>query len=397
MNLNHTIGYKKYDYATVLPHKELPNGKVGGGVVTREGKYLGNTSLHNLIGEAYSFEETDIVKEETVIFLGLFSDIWGHCITDNIRRVWFLNSKEYKNRYKDCKLVYIPWTKKELHPNFIKLLEIVGVKQEQLIPITKITTYKSIIIPDESFSCTDDGIYVSNEEYRNTINRICDYADRHQEEGFAYEKIYFSYKSKDKAFGEEYLEEFFQNRGYKVIAPEKYSFTEQLTMLRQCKVLASLEGSTSHNSVFLKNNSRLILIPRSYYQTGYQQVLNAVNSLDVQIIESSLSNKTLRSAPWSGPFCFYLSEELQRFFDTSDSVNSKNLLITYAKYKAKSIAQWGGTKKTRAPEEYDRMVEEVLFQCRKDSGFVPERIICTGYVFVYFVQRVLQRILRKIK
>ena len=33
----------------------------------------------------------------TVIYLGMFFHIWAHCLTDNLKRVWFLKSEVYKN------------------------------------------------------------------------------------------------------------------------------------------------------------------------------------------------------------------------------------------------------------------------------------------------------------
>lgn len=389
------LNYNIYENAILLPHRSLQNGKVGGGVVTAEGDFLDNTSLHNTIGSKYKFESIEQCIEEDVIYLGLFSEIWGHCITDNLRRIWFLKSKEYREKYGNYKLAYIPWQGFKAHENFVKLLEILGIKASELIEIKKITSFRRVLIPDESFACTDDGEYVFTEEYRDTIDTICEYIDNHLERDKKFEKIYFKYNARGKVFGEEYLSNFFEKRGFKVVSPEEHSLISQLSMLRQCDCLATLEGSSSHNSVFLKKGAELLLIPRAYYQTGYQQTLNKVNFINVCTIESSLSNRTFRQAPWCGPFCFYISQDLQKHFNVSEEQNKKEFLITYNQYKAKAFVLWGN--KTKAPAYYDGIVNDVLKEFRKQEKMVPEKTIFISYVVKYSFERISNYIAKIIK
>lgn len=74
-------------------------------------------------------------------------NIWGHCLTDNIKRLWFFLSGTYKKYFKNCRIVYIPmWH--GIIPNFARLLEITGFDVNSLQPVNEPTRFKEIVIPD---------------------------------------------------------------------------------------------------------------------------------------------------------------------------------------------------------------------------------------------------------
>lgn len=109
-------------------------------------------------------------------------------------------------------------------------------------------------------------------------------------------------------------------------------------MLANCKYFAATEGSVSHNSIFLKDNSQAIIIPRGPYFSGYQQIIDSMFNLEIYYIDSALTAFSPKSGPWSGPNYFYVSEELMEFFNLSDDEKNcfrkKNFcdINQYAKY-----------------------------------------------------------------
>ena len=104
-----------------------------------------------------------------------------------------------------------------------------------------------------------------------------------------------------------------RKKGYQVLYPEKMTFEEQLNVLINCDSFASTIGSCSHNILFLQDHTKVILIPRANYLTGYQLTVDQVHELDITYIDSTLSLFAARF-PWEGPFYFFVSSRLMDYF-----------------------------------------------------------------------------------
>jgi len=313
------LSYCHIKNGLVLPHRK--NAAVDcGGIITEENRYIENSGLHGSWGGYYRVNEEEIVKsKETVIYLGLMCGIWGHCITDNIRRMWFLKEKIRAERFGNCRIVYVPYGNFQFSENFKSMLKILEIDSSNFVPITRPTRFREIILPDECFYTLDGNTRFFTQEYVNLINRIKEYGEQHFNK-LDFNKIYFTYArcSKFKQIGEQKLELFFSSQGYKIIAPEEYSFLEQLNMLLNCKSLATTIGSCSHNLVFMKDGAEVLLIPRANYLTGYQLALDDVTELDIKYISSDFSILANQKAPWNGPFYYYVSDNLNRYFQSSN-------------------------------------------------------------------------------
>lgn len=107
------LHFKIIERGTILPHKHVyVNGNWTwgfGGLVDRRGEFVKSSFVHDGTGAAYTPTEDVQQSPATVIYLGLFYPVWGHCLTDNLRRLWFLKSDVFKSYFKNCPLVYVPW------------------------------------------------------------------------------------------------------------------------------------------------------------------------------------------------------------------------------------------------------------------------------------------------
>jgi hypothetical protein len=65
---------------------------------------------------------------------------------------------------------------------------------------------------------------------------------------------------------EEMIEDFFKNKGYQIINPELLTFKEQLELFYTADVVAGLSGAAFINTIFCKNNAKVIILNTS---TGY--------------------------------------------------------------------------------------------------------------------------------
>ena len=176
------LHFRIIERGTLLPHKQFYiNGEWTwgfGGIVDRRNDYIKSSFVNSGAGDAYTPDEDVQYLPATVIYLGLFVPVWGHSLTDNIRRIWFFKSDLFKHYFQNCPVVYLPWrgtSTLEHQKNFRRLLEILDIDVDQLQPIHHPTRFDNIILPDESFYLQDDERKFTA-EYRETIDRLRDFA-----------------------------------------------------------------------------------------------------------------------------------------------------------------------------------------------------------------------------
>ena len=102
------LNFTVVENGTILPFRYINiNGRfmAMGGVLDAFGNFIENTSVHEGIGGAYNTGEKISDRPETVVFLGTFNFVWGHCLTDHVKRIWFLESEVYKKYFSDCNIV----------------------------------------------------------------------------------------------------------------------------------------------------------------------------------------------------------------------------------------------------------------------------------------------------
>lgn len=241
----------------------------------------------------------------------------------------------------------------EHQKNFRRLLEILEVDVNRLQPIFHPAQFENIILPDSSF--TPDSF---TEEYRETIERVRDFALKNRTPTST-KKIYYFYGKNQ--FGEERLAEYFKSKGYEIISPERLTVDEQFNLLINAESFASTIGSCSHNSVFLRDDIEAILIPRAANRfTNYQQQLNQVHPINATYADSSLS--ILEN--FNGVYCFIISEQLKKFFgDEFNGCDEEDLKIflTYMQY----CAGRGCTPKKGVMEYYESIYRSFIEQLGK--------------------------------
>ena len=305
--------FRIIENGTILPHKGFRvNGNWNsgfGGIVDAKGKFV-NGSFFCDGGTPYTPNEEVQKSPATVIYLGMFFPVWGHCITDNIKYLWFLKSEFYKNFFQSCPIVCLSWGGGGILEQFLKLLQILEVDLSRITPITKPTQFQQIILPDASFF-TEDNVQHYTAEYVQHIEQIKSHAEKNFTP-LAKKKYFFNYGF-EVSFGEERLVKYFQSKDYEIIKPETLPLDEQLNILMNCENFASTEGSCSHNSVFMKADTEVLLIPRSADRAvnGYQAALNQICEQKVFYLDTALS---IFATPGHGPFCYIISEQLRKFF-----------------------------------------------------------------------------------
>ena len=167
---------------------------------------------------------------EKVVFLGYFNTQHGHLITDELGKFWWI----LKNGTDKYSFVYFCVNNgKSISPFESLLFDIFGLNKENTIHITKPMQFSEVILPDNSFH-NESGIELE----RKTIDFITS-----KIEPIKNEALYLSRRKFDKStaleFGEEYFEEMYAKKGYKIIYPETLSPKEQLALWGGAQVCSS--------------------------------------------------------------------------------------------------------------------------------------------------------------
>ena len=337
-----------------------------GGIVDNNGKYIKESFIHYETGGKYTPPSESIQRSnETVIYLGTSWPVWGHVITDNLRRLWFLNSEYFKS-FKNCPLVYIiTGSNIKQQKNFCRLLEILGVDVEKLRPITQPTQFEKIILPDESFDTVSLKGFTA--EYKETIDRLREFALKNYTP-ISSKKIYYFHGLRAQ-IGAERLADYLKSKGYEIVSPEKLPLDEQLNLLIKCESFASTLGSCSHNSLFLCDKTESIFIPRNPDRfTVYQPVIDELRSLNATYIDTSLS---ICGNSLIGPFYYMLSEQLKRFFgDKFDGYEEEDFtnFLQYMKYSLDS----GNDLNQDFVEGYGSILSDFIEQLRRRKDLLED-------------------------
>lgn len=273
-----------------------------------------------------SQQPTDI--DECAVFLGFWLPIWGHCITDNLRTLWYLRTQEYQQlkskEGNNLRLYYSLRrgnTKKSLPENFFQLLEMVGIDRASLVLLEQPKAFRKVVVPQFSEGMRR-GRHFYCKEYKALIDSI-----RLQipVDNSVPERIYFSRTNfaGRQDFGEKYIEEAFRVLGYRIYYPEQLTLMQQLVLLNNCKQFAATEGSVAHNALFCKDGTDVVIVRKSILRCSYQFMINDLRKLHCTYIDSHLTLFKVFEV-WSGPFFMYANDNLVQYVTDNGGHIEKN-------------------------------------------------------------------------
>lgn len=341
------VSWREISNGIVFPFTSLQNDQLGG-LLDECGEYIDGSGIHRGMGSGPELQkaETEAIDED-IVFLGVWPSVWGHCLTDNIRRLWVLRNKEFMKLYGDKRFLYVPFQDIEPGENFLELLQMLGVSRIRLEAIRRPSRFRKVILPDECFWREPNATRMFTYEYKELIDSIRDFGEKYITPAES-RKVYFTYSKHPamRVIGERKIEKVFSDIGYTVVAPEQYSFKEQLGMLLGCEDFACTIGSVSHNSIFLRDGTRVTLIPRAGYISEYQPTLDQLHELDITYVDSSLSLYVKPDRPWEGPFYYIVSDQLRDCLGRPGSYKERK--AEFKVYRAMAYAMNGFT----APAEY---------------------------------------------
>lgn len=309
--LNRTLAIDKYEDSIVLPFKDRDT--CLGGVVDSKGIFVQKSGLYEeRTCGYYKIEESEIQYEDsTVFYLGYLLPVYGHLLTDDIKKVWALDRCAYD------KIVYVStWGLDSPPKHVVEMFELMGIDINKCHCITKATRFKAIIVPDNSFIHHDGKKYYT-EEYKFTIQAI---AQNVPVDHSSLDKIYFSrskiHQGWQRDQGEESIERVFRKMGFSIIYPETLSIREQIGLVKACNYFAATEGSIAHNSIWCNSEAKVLLLRKCDYINPWQMAINEVASADVTYIDVHKSINNNKQFPMVGPYYLCVTSELCHYFNT---------------------------------------------------------------------------------
>jgi len=185
-----------------------------------------------------------IINEPTVILSAPGQEIYGHWLLDTVARLDMLTQSEY---------VDMPILFNNLPAWADFFLKSFGVDKSLIRPHpARFFKVQQAIIPSSAKS----GFRLGDTSLKNAwarLNSIC------VEESIGRDllgaKIYFtrrklSHNGRRGAVNADDVETCLINRGYKIVAPETLSIPQQVTLMRNARIVVGEDGSALHNVIF---------------------------------------------------------------------------------------------------------------------------------------------------
>ncbi len=215
------------------------------------------------------------------LYLGFYTEHYGHFLIESLGRLWASHSLNEYDGYVFSDFVLQRNNENGISPLSKLCLSAFNVQAKDVLIAKDIQRFQRLDVPTSMMYIGE----LVHPDMINILKRIST-ALRHSDTGQQLDKLYLSRskldKRKRKVVNEHNIEKIFVEHGYKVVHLQDISFPEQLALLHNAKVIAGLDGSALHNSVYMQPGRKMIHIcgPRNpNKQNGNQRMCNELNNI----------------------------------------------------------------------------------------------------------------------
>lgn len=256
-------------------------------------------------------------RHEKVIYIGYLLSEWGNCLTDGLKKLWFLRTGEGRKMLSEgTKVAFVTMQNIPLPAHQAELWRLAGYDSSAWVHVTEPTCFDEVVVPENSFVAHENEQRLFDERFVEEIQGIkCKAIEETGGSVGIVRNIYFT-RTKlrhNKDTNEKALERFFKRLGYTIISPEKLSIREQIFLWANATNVAATEGSVAHSSMFMHKGANLVVLRKADYVNGYQQAANAISGINVIYINAHHSTRASKAMPWAGPFYLCVTTELQEW------------------------------------------------------------------------------------
>lgn len=191
-----------------------------------------------------------------------------------------------------------------------------GIKK--LLFVNKPVRFKNVLIPDSSFNYTK--LY-ANKKFSETFKKI---ADAVKSDPKSPKKIYLSRTkfTNNLVLGENQIEKIFEKAGFKIIHPQiptkngwdVMPLQKQIQLMKGADVIAGVEGTGLHLSLFAKDGIDLICLHRYNNPLVMQIMIDKLKNINSYYIDTSIDPYSKKKN--TCPACIIgINKNLQKFFN----------------------------------------------------------------------------------
>ena len=309
---------EEYHNAVILPRVEVENGPRWGlgGVCSQDNQFVytsfydGGWATH---GGAYVWKEEQYI-DESVVYVGMFFQHWGHFLIDLTNRMWAL--PELNQKCLDIKVAYIG--EEEPGKNHFRFFELLGIKREQLFHVKRPTRFRKVYLPEQGFKSCE----WYSEEFLQMLNFMIQQsklsgADVSRIENL--KKVYFTRRKFPKAcsseFGEEFFENIFSSNGFISVAPEMLSLDEQIYIWNHAEQIVCMNGTIPLNVMFAANSKlQLTIFNKTSIYHENPMILLRMRKIEAKFVD--IYKEPMKEYPKSlgeGPYLLSNTKNFQKY------------------------------------------------------------------------------------
>lgn len=299
--------------AIILPWKPAKESWGAGGIVDENGRFVEDSKYVNgwsKYGGGYEAESISSESEDAFIWMGIFVKQWGHFLLDCINRLWCVNDGLYKN----LKIVYVCEPSTEIDGNYLRFLELLGIKKENLVKISEPTKVRQIYIPQCSFMKFE----YYTEQYLNMFDTVCKNSNGVSQ--WSGKNIYFtreaySHGLKAKDFGLGIIRKTFSDNGFICLEPQSLSLDEQISIWNSANVVACVNGSIPLNLLLCRNPGvKVIVCNKTSREHENLRIIEAVTNhrvMYIDVFDPRWTNKEFSLG--RGPFLCTMTDQFKSY------------------------------------------------------------------------------------
>lgn len=258
-----------FNEAQLIPTKVVRKEKTfTGGVYTQEGQLvtsslrLERTATENddfrqlSPGSIVSPTNDRLNLKGRYLFLGYFSHHYGHFLIESLSRLWASLEREYDG-YLFLDFVLPRDNPETLTPLSHHVFRALNIDPAKVHIVLEPALVEQLDIPQRALAIKTN----AHKDATYLFQKISHFY-RKNEDQVPSKKVYLSRsqlnKRKRKVLNEVAIEKAFEQAGFDIVHVQTMTWPEQVDLYSQCSVLAGLEGSGLHNSVFMPPGGTVI-------------------------------------------------------------------------------------------------------------------------------------------
>lgn len=196
------------------------------------------------------------------IYMGYITKHYGHFLMETLSRMWFpAQSKKYDQLiFQHYFVEQFAFPDDYVFQPFEVFKKALGIEDSKIHFVTGKFKAETLVVPKEQLVI---GRKVSA-KFRKLLELVVDYCKKQFDKPNPTwgKKIYLSRskwtKKRFSCINEEAVEKIFEAKGFKIIHPQTMPYEEQVALINYADVIAGFNGSSLHNVMFAKLNTKII-------------------------------------------------------------------------------------------------------------------------------------------